>query len=200
MARVYKTFADYDNTQQHFAFDTAGSDVFLQVGAVQADDLSFLESLIGDGFVGFFQEDVEQGYATITGTFDAASGIPVNAVPEELVLEDAYTIRFTQARPGLSAVRDAQVQNVQIFDTMVNRPASILRQYQQGRPFGTQFGIKWYSTVDDFSMGIEIPQAMRPTNVQFQPATPVQAEGTHLVAVMFMPIVETTLYGEIYVE
>lgn len=97
-----------------------------------------------------------------------------------------------------SAPAAARVEGVQIFNTVEDYPASLLRQYEQGRPPRENFGVRWYADAAAFAAEEEVAADMRPADVSFSPARPVQAEGTHLVTLTFTPVVQNSLLGEIY--
>lgn len=99
-----------------------------------------------------------------------------------------------------NAPRASRVENVQHFDVVIGQPQSILRSYEQGNPLLDSFGIKWYLNATDFTNGVEAPQIVIPTNVNFMPATPVQEQGTHLVTVSFTPTTYDGLLGEVFLE
>ena len=100
--RIYKDTADFDTQQAHFTIETVnGSQYYLRIGGLNGEDRRLIASLIDDGFVGFFQDDVRIGIAGITSTYDAENDrIEIDRDLPELKIEDEYVIRFTQARPG----------------------------------------------------------------------------------------------------
>lgn len=99
--RIYKDPADFDLNQAHFTIETVNSQYYLRIGALNSEDQRLIGSLIDDGFVGFFQDDVRIGIAGIVSTYDAENDrIEINRELPELKIEDEYVIRFTQARPG----------------------------------------------------------------------------------------------------
>ena len=53
--RTYKSAADYDAQQSHWTIETVESRYYLRMGALSRADQRFVESLIADGFVGFFK-------------------------------------------------------------------------------------------------------------------------------------------------
>ena len=100
--RIYKIPADFDEQQAHFTIETVDdSQYYLRIGALNSEDQRLIESLIDDGFVGFFQDDELMAIAGIVATYDAVNDrIEIDSDLPELKLEDEYIIRFTQARPG----------------------------------------------------------------------------------------------------
>ena len=98
--RIYKDPADFDLNQAHFTIETVDSQYYLRIGALNSEDQRLIASLIDDGFVGFFQDEVRIAIAGIVSTYDATNDrIEIGRNPE-LQIEDEYVIRFTQARPG----------------------------------------------------------------------------------------------------
>ena len=99
--RTYKSAADYDAQQSHWTIETVDGQYYLKIGALSRADQRFVESLIADGFVGFFQDDVRVAIAGISSTYDAENDrIEIDREVPELTLEAEYEILFTQARPG----------------------------------------------------------------------------------------------------
>ena len=100
--RIYKIPADFDEQQAHFTIETVDdSQYYLRIGALNSEDQRLIESLIDDGFVGFFQDDELMAIAGIVATYDTVNDrIEIDSDLPELKLEDEYIIRFTQARPG----------------------------------------------------------------------------------------------------
>ena len=99
--RTYKSAADYDAQQSHWTIETVDGQYYLKIGALSRADRRFVESLIADGFVGFFQDDVRVAIAGISSTYDAENDrIEIDREVTELTLEAEYEILFTQARPG----------------------------------------------------------------------------------------------------
>ena len=99
--RTYKSAADYDAQQSHWTIETVESRYYLRMGALNRADQRFVESLIADGFVGFFQDDVRVAIAGVSSTYDAVNDrIEIDSEVPELILEAEYEILFTQARPG----------------------------------------------------------------------------------------------------
>ena len=99
--RTYKSAADYDAQQSHWTIETVDGQYYLKIGALSRADQRFVESLIADGFVGFFQDDVRVAIAGISSTYDAENDrIEIDREVTELTLEAEYEILFTQARPG----------------------------------------------------------------------------------------------------
>ena len=96
------------------------------------------------------------------------------------------------------APAEAQVNNIQTFTTMLNVPASILQQYQQGRPARNNFGVRWYADANAYTRSEEIAQAQQPRDISFIPATPTAEPGTHLVTVTFTPTTRDSILGEVY--
>lgn len=98
--RIYTEASDFDAQQGHFTIEVVDNQYYLRIGALNSEDQRLIGSLIDDGFVGFFQDDVRIGIAGISSTYDAENDrIEIDRDPE-LKTEDAYVIRFTQARPG----------------------------------------------------------------------------------------------------
>ena len=99
--RIYKDPADFDARQGHFTIEVVDRRYYLRIGALNSEDRRLIGSLIDDGFVGFFQDDVRIGIAGIDSIYDAENDrIEIDRELPELQIEDAYIIRFTQARPG----------------------------------------------------------------------------------------------------
>ena len=99
--RTYKSTTDYDAQQSHWTIETVDDRYYLKMGALNRADQRFIESLIADGFVGFFQNDVRVAIAVVSSTYDAENDrIEIDSEVTELTLEAEYEIRFTQARPG----------------------------------------------------------------------------------------------------
>ena len=100
--RIYKIPADFDEQQAHFTIETVDdSQYYLRIGALNSEDQRLIESLIDDGFVGFFQDDELMAIAGIVATYDAVNDrIEIDSDLPGLKLEGEYIIRFTQARPG----------------------------------------------------------------------------------------------------
>ena len=99
--RTYKSAADYDAQQSHWTIETVNSQYYLKIGALSRADQRFVESLIADGYVGFFQNDVRVAIAGVSSTYDAVNDrIEIDSEAPELILEAEYEILFTQARPG----------------------------------------------------------------------------------------------------
>ena len=99
--RIYKDPADFDARQGHFTIEVVDSRYYLRIGALNSEDRRLIGSLIDDGFVGFFQDDVRIGIAGIVSIYDAENDrIEIDSELPELQIEDEYVIRFTQSRPG----------------------------------------------------------------------------------------------------
>ena len=99
--RTYKSAADYDAQQSHWTIETVESRYYLRMGALNRADQRFVESLIADGYVGFFQNDVRVAIAGVSSAYDAVNDrIEIDREVTELILESEYEILFTQARPG----------------------------------------------------------------------------------------------------
>lgn len=99
--RIYTDATDFDAQQGHFTIEVVDNQYYLRIGALNSEDQRLIGSLIDDGFVGFFQDDVRIAIAGIASTYDAENDrIEIDREPPELQIEDAYVIRFTQARPG----------------------------------------------------------------------------------------------------
>ena len=69
--RIYKDPADFDARQGHFTIEVVDRRYYLRIGALNSEDQRLIGSLIDDGFVGFFQDDVRIGIAGIASTYDA---------------------------------------------------------------------------------------------------------------------------------
>ena len=121
--RIYKIPADFDAQQAHFTIETVNdSQHYLRIGALNSEDRRLIESLIDDGFVGFFQDDELIAIAGIVATYDAVNDrIEIDSDLPELKLEDEYIIRFTQARPGEDGEggisEDGEHAEIEIEDT-----------------------------------------------------------------------------------
>ena len=100
--RTYKAPADYDSTQDHFTIETIEEKHYLKIGALNTDDQRFIESLIANGHVGFFDDSDERvAFTTIEGVYDEIHDcVEVGSNPTELIAEVDCVIRFSQARPG----------------------------------------------------------------------------------------------------
>ena len=99
--RTYKSTTDYDVQQSHWTIETVDDRYYLKMGALNRADQRFVESLIADGFVGFFQGDVRVAIAVVSSTYDADNDrIEIDREVPEVILDAEYEIRFTQARPG----------------------------------------------------------------------------------------------------
>ena len=99
--RIYTEATDFDVQQGHFTIEVVDSQYYLRIGALNSEDQRLIRALIDDGFVGFFQDDVRIGIAGIASIYDATNDwIEIDRELPELQIEDAYVIRFTQARPG----------------------------------------------------------------------------------------------------
>ena len=99
--RTYLSATDFDAVQSHLTIVTVDDRFYLRIGALNRADQRFIESLIADGFVGFFQDDVRVAIAGIISTYDAEEDrVEIDSDVPELILESDYEIRFTQARPG----------------------------------------------------------------------------------------------------
>ena len=96
--------------------------------------------------------------------------------------------------------RPARVDNVDSTVLVINQEATILKQYEQGHPFRDTFVFKNFATRQDAEDDNELPVNERPTNVSFDPATPVHLEGTHFVEVTFTPQRQGTAIAEVYLE
>jgi hypothetical protein len=100
-ARTYKSSADFDVSQGHLTIETVNGQYYLKIGALNSADQRFMKSLIGDGYVGFFQNDVRVAIAGVSSTYDVDNGrIEIDRNVTELIVDTEYEIRFTQARPG----------------------------------------------------------------------------------------------------
>ena len=98
--RIYTDATDFDAQQGHFTIEGVDNQYYLRIGALNSEDRRLIASLIEDGFVGFFQDEVRIAIAGIASTYDATNDrIEIDRDPE-LQIEDEYVIRFTQARPG----------------------------------------------------------------------------------------------------
>ena len=99
--RIYTDATDFDAQQGHFTIEGVGNQYYLRIGALNSEDRRLIASLIEDGFVGFFQDEVRIAIAGIASTYDATNDrIEIDRELPELQIEDEYVIRFTQARPG----------------------------------------------------------------------------------------------------
>ena len=100
--RTYKASADYDSTQDHFTIETIGRQYYLKIGSLNTDDQHFIESLIANGHVGFFDDSDERvAFTTIEGIYDETNDrVEIGSNPTELIVDVKCVIRFSQARPG----------------------------------------------------------------------------------------------------
>ena len=99
--RIYTDATNFDAQQGHFTIEVVDNQYYLRIGALNSEDRRLIGSLIDDGFVGFFQDDVRIAIAGIASTYDAENDrIEIDRELPELQIEDEYVIRFTQARPG----------------------------------------------------------------------------------------------------
>lgn len=120
--RIYNDPADFDLNQAHFTIETVNNQYYLRIGALNSEDQRLIASLIDDGFVGFFQDEVRIAIAGITSTYDAENDrIEIDRELPELQIEDEYVIRFTQARPGEDGIappsEDGEHAEIEIEDT-----------------------------------------------------------------------------------
>ena len=100
MARTYVNPTAYSDTNAEFTFETVNNDIYLKIGNLNDDDAALIVSIIAGGLVGFFQNGERIAITPITADYDATNGIRVESTPEDLTLNEAYIIKFTQARPG----------------------------------------------------------------------------------------------------
>lgn len=99
--RTYKNSSDFDVAQAHFTIEAVDDRYYLKIGALSSADQQLVESLIPDGYVGFFQDDARISIAEIISTYDSETArIEIKDLTTELTVEAEYVIRFTQARPG----------------------------------------------------------------------------------------------------
>lgn len=120
--RIYRETTDFDAQQGHFTIEVVDSQYYLRIGALNSEDQRLIGSLIDDGFVGFFQDEVRIAIAGITSTYDAENDrIEIDRELPELQIEDEYVIRFTQARPGEDGIappsEDGEHAEIEIEDT-----------------------------------------------------------------------------------
>ena len=120
--RIYTDATDFDAQQGHFTIEVVDNQYYLRIGALNGEDQRLIGSLIDDGFVGFFQDDVRIGIAGIASTYDAENDrIEIDSELPELQIEDEYVIRFTQARPGEDGIGtsgdDGEHAEIEIEDT-----------------------------------------------------------------------------------
>lgn len=95
---TYVASTDYDPTQAQFTIATVDDASYLKIGELNADNQALFESII-DGWAGFFQNNQRIAAVRITAPYDATNGVQLENSPE-LIVGEAYHIRFTQARPG----------------------------------------------------------------------------------------------------
>ncbi len=100
MARTYVNSTDYSDTDAEFTFETIDNNIYLKIGNPNDDDAALIVSIIAGGLVGFFQNSERIAIARITADYDETDGIRVESIPEDLVLNEEYVVKFTQARPG----------------------------------------------------------------------------------------------------
>lgn len=99
--RTYIGVIDFDAQQAHFTIEGVDNQYYVRIGALNSEDQRLIESLIDDGFVGFFQDEERIAIAGIASTYDAENDrIEIDRELPELQIADEYVIRFTQARPG----------------------------------------------------------------------------------------------------
>ena len=99
-----------------------------------------------------------------------------------------------------AAPRPARVDNVDSTVLLFGEESTIEKQYEQGNPFRDTFIFKNFATAQDREDDNELPASERPTNVSFNPLTPVQREGTHLVEITFTPQRAGRAIAELYLE
>ena len=99
-----------------------------------------------------------------------------------------------------AAPRPARVDNVDSTVLVFNQEATIEKQYEQGNPFKSTFVFKNFATAQDREDDNELPVSERPINISFDPLTPVQLKGTHIVSVTFTPQRQGTAIAELYLE
>ena len=100
MAREYVESVDYSDSDGVFAFEAIGGSIYFKIGRLSDADQFFIESVIAGGFIGFFQNGEEIGFAEITADYDSTNGIQIASRPDNLSLNQGYRIKFTQARRG----------------------------------------------------------------------------------------------------
>ena len=99
-----------------------------------------------------------------------------------------------------AAPRPARVDNVDSTVLLFGEESTIEKQYEQGNPFRDAFIFKNFATAQDREDDNELPVSERPINVSFDPLTPVQREGTHLVEITFTPQRAGRAIAELYLE
>ena len=125
------------------------------------------------------------------------------------LLQSARNRRSSQTRTTIikiaddeiaTAPRPARVDNVDSTVLVLNKQTTILKRYEQGNPLRDTFVFKNFATAQDREDDNELPVSERPTNVSFDPLTPVQLKGTHIVSVTFTPQRQGTAIAELYLE
>ena len=71
--RIYTEATDFDAQQGHFTIEGVDNQYYLRIGALNSEDRRLIASLIEDGFVGFFQDEVRIAIAGIASTYDATN-------------------------------------------------------------------------------------------------------------------------------
>ena len=132
-------------------------------------------------------ESTNEQYIFDRGTW---RGVGVSREATEEIAEEAVA----------NAPRAARVDNVDSIVLVLNQEAIIFKQYEQGNPLRDTFVFKNFATRQDAEDDNELPVNERPINISFDPPTPVQREGTHLVAVTFTPQRAGNAIAEVYLE
>ena len=108
---AYRYVSTIDTTRTDFTIATINSNPYLQFGVLSEADTDYIESLLTETVVGFFQEGSHVSSARIEATFDETNGLQLEAVPSPaLTLDEEYEIRFTQARPGTDAAPSGEAR------------------------------------------------------------------------------------------
>ena len=108
---AYRYVSTIDTARTDFTIATINSNPYLQFGVLSEADTDYIESLLTETVVGFFQEGSHVSSARIEATFDETNGLQLEAVPSPaLTLDEEYEIRFTQARPGTDAAPSGEAR------------------------------------------------------------------------------------------
>lgn len=199
---------DFDATQAQFTFRTIGDRIYFELGELSADNRRLYESIIGGGFVGFFevgveQTDAEAPNARIIDDYTSL-GVEIDEIPDIAVGRD-YEIKFSQARPGEAVSQTITVANnegVVRFSAGVNIdvdiPAQITFDYTVVLKRYTRFIPRFYSSAEDFDTDRPIPlgDPRYPRNVSIHPPTPYQSPGFFIHDLRFTP----TFPGHLFVS
>lgn len=182
-----------DTTQPQFVFEVVGIKTYLRFGSLNADDRRLLASIIGGGYVGFFDEGREIANARILEKY-STNGIRVESVPSALSIGSDYEIQWTQARPGETPEATALAeQGIVRFSTAeginINAEAQMAFDYRVIDAFYTDFEVEFYANANDYNTRRPIPEGdpKYPQGIRIEPATPFAAPGHYVHDLYFTP-------------